>query len=848
MTMQAADWNGLVLAGGRYKITAKLGEGGMGSVYRALDQNIDADVVIKVPRQAMMEDPDFAGRFTREIRSLVKLSHPHIVKVTDVGTLEGTPFAVMQFLPGGTLDDQRTMGAGGLPLPGDPKKIPRWLAAVAEALDYVHTQGYVHRDVKPGNILFDAEGHAFLSDFGVAKVLASSPEAKASQTAMTGAGMVLGTPEYMAPELIMGESFDGRVDQYALAVTVYEILCGRRPFESDAKTKLLVLHTSSTPPPLTKWCPSLPEGLSQAVMMGLAKSPNDRYRSCAALARAVIAEAQNAVATTDHRVRLVCPACGKGGSVAAADYARLRESGKHAACPACKVAMEVAGPDAARPSGATRTFAVSASGGLRTEPRDPGTIAGATSAFSTARNPAGARAQTPGPARAQTVPQYLPAAASQSPADAPYALAPEPRQTKTVIQRQVSRPADGAANSPIGNLVTSDPRRSHAASTSGGGAQQSNKTIPFWAIVAGGIWTAAVVAFGAFLFLPWLRSEPSSTPPSPTGPNVAAAASATAPAPQTPPSAPSPAIAATQTHSSPPPEASAAVAPGVDPKTLHAPENKADPGKAVAAQDEGDHAKIQVASSASPRAEKNPTAPSPTEPKPAPAPEKPRFDATLLARKPLKLKESLEKVLAAPGSHSSAVVIPTGMYELSRSRNDRPDGQRKYTVTELRFESRGRSGKFDLVAGAARDVDLEPRLAERLDALSKDQLEQKPAILTLGITESGECGLVSVAILQKSQPRFKGGITPDIDYWTLAVNPDGARPAKGEDADWQQNDRMLKLANYYKRMLNGQKRMFETMQMSQVQAQMGALWANVMREAAAADAAQRALQSRINGR
>ena len=174
MTIGSNDWEGLTLAGGRYRITAKLGEGGMGFVYRALDQNIDAEVVIKVPRQAMMDDPEFAGRFTREIRSLVKLSHPHIVKVTDVGTWEGTPFAVMQYLPGGSLEDQRPTGPDGQVLPCDPRKVSRWLVAVAEALDYIHAQGYVHRDVKPGNILFDALGHAFLSDFGVAKVLASS--------------------------------------------------------------------------------------------------------------------------------------------------------------------------------------------------------------------------------------------------------------------------------------------------------------------------------------------------------------------------------------------------------------------------------------------------------------------------------------------------------------------------------------------------------------------------------------------------------------------------------------------------------------------------------------------------
>src|SRR5262249_34266707 len=163
---------------------------------RALDRNIEADVVVKVPRQAMMEDPEFAGRFTREIRSLVKLSHPHIVKVTDVGDWEGTPFAVMQFLSGGSLEDRRPVGPDRRPVPCDPKEVPRWLTAVAEALDYVHAQGYVHRDVKPGNILFDDQGHAFLSDFGVAKVLALSTASPPSQTARTGTGMVLGTPEY----------------------------------------------------------------------------------------------------------------------------------------------------------------------------------------------------------------------------------------------------------------------------------------------------------------------------------------------------------------------------------------------------------------------------------------------------------------------------------------------------------------------------------------------------------------------------------------------------------------------------------------------------------------------------
>ncbi len=339
MTIRSNDWNGLTLSNGRYHITAKLGEGGMGSVYRALDKNLDADVVIKIPRPSMMDDPEFAARFTREVRSLVRLSHPHIVKVTDVGTWEDTPFAVMQYLAGGSLEDRRPTGPGGAVIPFDPWSVPQWLEAVAAALDYVHAQGYVHRDVKPGNILFDAHGHAFLSDFGVAKVLATSPHSRASQTAMTGAGMVVGTPEYMAPELIMGEPFDGRVNQYALAVTVYELLCGRRPFEDETKTRLLVLHTTKTPPRLTEWRPSLSERVSQSVLKALSKNPSERYPTCTAMAAAV-ATAIAGTGARDEKVRLKCPRCGSTGAIARVNLVKLKESGRSLSCTACKATLE----------------------------------------------------------------------------------------------------------------------------------------------------------------------------------------------------------------------------------------------------------------------------------------------------------------------------------------------------------------------------------------------------------------------------------------------------------------------------------------------------------------------------
>ncbi len=340
MAMGTHELEGQTLSQGRYRVTRKLGEGGMGTVYQAQDQNIESDIVIKIPRSSMMDDPEFAGRFTREIRSLVKLSHPHIVKVSDVGSWNGIPFAVMQFLPGGSLEDRRPAGPDGTLYPCDPSTVPAWLEAVAQALDYIHAQGFVHRDVKPGNILFDAEGHAFLSDFGVAKVLATETSSHAAQTAMTGAGMILGTPEYMAPELIMGEPFDGRADQYALGITVYELLCGRRPFEHETKTKLLVLHTSKTPPRLTEWCPELPDTLSQVVLKSLSKEPKDRYPSCAALA-AAITTTVNDIAARESRVRLKCPACGKSGAMTAADYDRARKAKKHPACPECKSPLDV---------------------------------------------------------------------------------------------------------------------------------------------------------------------------------------------------------------------------------------------------------------------------------------------------------------------------------------------------------------------------------------------------------------------------------------------------------------------------------------------------------------------------
>jgi len=242
-----ADWVGLTLDQ-RYRVVAMLGEGGMGYVLRARDNRLGCDVVLKAPRPEMLADAEFRKRFRDEVAALVKLAHPHIVKVSDYGQHEGTPFAVMQFLPGGSLDDRRPRHAEKRFKPIAAKSLSEWLAPIADALDFIHGQGYIHRDIKPANILFDAHKHPFLSDFGVAKAMAGGPQV--DRKGLTGIGMVLGTPEYLAPEVVLGQPFDGRIDQYALAITIYELLTGSVPFTGPTGPAILVKQTTETAKPL----------------------------------------------------------------------------------------------------------------------------------------------------------------------------------------------------------------------------------------------------------------------------------------------------------------------------------------------------------------------------------------------------------------------------------------------------------------------------------------------------------------------------------------------------------------------------------------------------------------------
>lgn len=264
--------------GDRYRLTDVLGAGGMGSVYLATDEQLSRQVAIKVPHDEFLLVPGFLARFKHEIRQLIDLEHPHIVTILDGGEFDGRPFAVLQFLGGGNLDDRLELIDRNMTV----AEVLRWLPAVAESLDFIHRKGFLHRDIKPGNIFFDDEGHAFVADFGIALALG-----REGFTRVTQAGTVVGSPVYMAPEYGSGEA-GPTYDQYALAVVVYECLSGELPHPPQA-TPVAYLATKMVDPPapLGPLVEGVPNAVINTVMKALSIEPEDRYESCTAFAAAV---------------------------------------------------------------------------------------------------------------------------------------------------------------------------------------------------------------------------------------------------------------------------------------------------------------------------------------------------------------------------------------------------------------------------------------------------------------------------------------------------------------------------------------------------------------------------------
>jgi Tol biopolymer transport system component/predicted Ser/Thr protein kinase len=258
--------NGSIL--GAYRIQSELGRGGMAVVYKAYQPALERYVAIKVLPQELTFDDEFVQRFLREARAAAKLNHPGIVTIHDVGQADGTYFIVMEYVEGPSLTDLlRRQGA----LP--PQRVVQIVSQVASALDYAHRHGFVHRDVKPSNILLDSEGRAKLTDFGIVKA--------AEGTRLTQTGTLLGTPEYMSPEQAIGESTGPATDIYSLAVVAYELLSGRTPFRGET---MAVLHAHAYERPDLN---TLPRSLRSVVGKPLSKTPRQRHESAGAFAEAL---------------------------------------------------------------------------------------------------------------------------------------------------------------------------------------------------------------------------------------------------------------------------------------------------------------------------------------------------------------------------------------------------------------------------------------------------------------------------------------------------------------------------------------------------------------------------------
>jgi len=261
---------------GRYEVVEMIGQGGMGRVYRARDPLIDRVVAIKTIELSAGggKQDELRQRILREVRAAGRLLHPNIVQVFDVGELPDKAYIVMEMVEGRTLWD--LYDADERPAPAEAVKI---LRQIADALDYAHQQGIIHRDVKPGNILIDGQGAAKITDFGIARIL--------TDERLTQTGMIVGTPHYMAPEQLQEAGVGPEADQFALAVNAYELLAGAKPFDGESFSSLLYMVLNEEPPSITELRPELPAAVEKALAKGLAKDRGGRYPSCRAMADAL---------------------------------------------------------------------------------------------------------------------------------------------------------------------------------------------------------------------------------------------------------------------------------------------------------------------------------------------------------------------------------------------------------------------------------------------------------------------------------------------------------------------------------------------------------------------------------
>ncbi|MYS34019.1 serine/threonine protein kinase [Streptomyces sp. KhCrAH-43] len=263
---------GGVVGDGRYRLTHRLGRGGMAEVFAAEDVRLGRTVAVKLLRSDLAEDPVSKARFTREAQSVAGLNHHAVVAVYDSGedTVNGqtVPYIVMELVEGRTIRDL-LINAEAPP----PEQALIIVSGVLEALAYSHQHGIVHRDIKPANVIITHSGAVKVMDFGIARAL------HGAQSTMTQTGMVMGTPQYLSPEQALGKAVDHRSDLYATGCLLYELLALRPPFTGETPLSVVYQHVQDTPVPPSQILDSVPPELDGLVMRSLAKDPDDRFQS-----------------------------------------------------------------------------------------------------------------------------------------------------------------------------------------------------------------------------------------------------------------------------------------------------------------------------------------------------------------------------------------------------------------------------------------------------------------------------------------------------------------------------------------------------------------------------------------
>src|ERR687888_1836967 len=248
---------------GRYKIVRKLGSGGMANVYLAEDQELGRRVAIKILNDRHAGDEQFVERFRREAKNAAGLSHPNIVSIYDRGEAEGTYYIAMEYLDGRSLKEL-ILSRGPAPV----HVTIDYTRQILAALRFAHRHGIVHRDIKPHNVLVDAEGRLKVTDFGIAR---SGP------SQMTEVGSIIGTAQYLSPEQARGAGVDHTSDIYSVGIVLYEMLTGTVPFTGETPLEIAMKHLSSVPQPPSEIRPEIPRDLDLIVIRALAKDPRDRY-------------------------------------------------------------------------------------------------------------------------------------------------------------------------------------------------------------------------------------------------------------------------------------------------------------------------------------------------------------------------------------------------------------------------------------------------------------------------------------------------------------------------------------------------------------------------------------------